>query len=152
MKSYLEWEASILPQVKGDALWRVEAYRLSLFVADLCWEDTTKILATDDARRRGLADQLYRATCSVGANIAEGFGRSSGKEKAHFYEYALRSARESRDWYHKVRHLLPESIHPHRTEQLTQIINLLIKSIPTTRTSTIREETITYSIDTDPIP
>jgi len=152
MKSYLEWEATILPQVKGDALWRVEAYRLSLFVADLCWEDTTKILATEDARRRGLADQLYRATCSVGANIAEGFGRSSGKEKAHFYEYALGSARESRDWYHKVRHLLPESVHPHRTEQLTQIIKLLIKSIPTTRTSTIKEDIITYSIDTDPIP
>jgi four helix bundle protein len=149
MKSYLEWETTILPQVKGDALWKVEAYRLSMFVADLCWEDTTKILATDDARRRALADQLYRATCSVGANIAEGFGRSSGKEKAHFYEYALGSARESRDWYHKVRHLLPESVYPHRTEQLTQIIKLVVTAIPTTRTSTIREDTIAYSSDSD---
>lgn len=151
MKSYSEWEASILQQVKDDVLWRVEAYRLALFVADLCWEDTTKILATDDARRRALADQLYRATCSVGANIAEGFSRSSGKDRAHFYEYALGSARESRDWYHKVRHLLSESVYPHRTEQLTQIIRLLLSVIRDQRTRTIREDLATYSADTDPV-
>jgi four helix bundle protein len=130
-------------------LWRLEAYRLALFAADLCWEDTTKILATEDARRRALADQLYRATCSVGANIAEGFGRSSGKERAHFYEYALGSARESRDWYYKVRHLLPESVYPHRTEQLTQIIRLLLAVIRDQRTRTIREDGTIYSTDSD---
>ncbi|MFN8404533.1 MAG: four helix bundle protein [Anaerolineales bacterium] len=38
----------------------------------------------------------YEAVGSVGANISEGYSRSSGKDRARFYEYALGPARESR--------------------------------------------------------
>ena len=72
----------------------MKAYRLSLFLADLAWEDVTKLAA--DTRAVKVADQLYRAVGSIGANLAEGYGRHSGKERAHFYEYSLGSARESR--------------------------------------------------------
>ena len=53
-----------------------------------------------DRRTIGLADQLYRSLGSIGANLAEGYSRGTGKDRAHFYEYALGSARESRDWYY----------------------------------------------------
>jgi four helix bundle protein len=51
----------------------------------------------------GLSDQLYEAVGSVSANLAEGYSRGTGKDRARFYEYALGSARESRDWYFKAR-------------------------------------------------
>ena len=97
---YEEWLATVPDEFKGDALWRVEAYRLGLFASDLGWLDVTKLMR--DRRTLDLLDQLYRALGSVSANIAEGFSRDSHKEKARFYEYALGSARESRDWYYKA--------------------------------------------------
>ena len=41
-----------------------------------------------------LCDQLRRAVISIPSNIAEGFGRVSSKEKAHFIEIAYGSLME----------------------------------------------------------
>ena len=78
-------------EFKGDPLWRMEVYRLSVFAADLAWPDVTRLI--QDQRTISLADQLYRAAGSTGANIAEGYGRQSGKDQARYCEYALGSAR-----------------------------------------------------------
>ena len=43
------------------------------------------------------------AVLSISANIAEGYSRTSGRERAKFFEYANSSAREARDWLFKVR-------------------------------------------------
>ena len=94
---YDEWEATVSILLRGDSLWKVKAYRLALFLADLGWEDTSRLLR--DRRTVALADQLYRAIGSISANIAEGYSRGTGRDRARFYEYALGSARESRDWY-----------------------------------------------------
>ena len=45
--------------------------------------------------RYGLCDQLRRCVTSVSSNIAEGCGRVSLKEKAHFLEIAYGSLMES---------------------------------------------------------
>jgi four helix bundle protein len=42
----------------------------------------------------GLCSQLKRAASSVTSNIAEGFGRSSSKDKEHFYTMATGSLYE----------------------------------------------------------
>ena len=42
----------------------------------------------------GLADQLRRAVCSIPANVAEGSGRDTPEQFAHFLEIAIGSARE----------------------------------------------------------
>jgi len=44
-----------------------------------------------DRRTLGLSDQLYRSLGSISANLAEGYSRGTGKDRAHFYEYALSS-------------------------------------------------------------
>ncbi len=115
----------------GDPPWKSEAYRLALFAGDLPWHDVTKLFS--DGRTIGLADQLYRAVGSVGANFSEGYSRQSPKDQARFYEYALGSARESRGWYYKGRHILTERVANHRMELLTQIIRLLLTIIPAER-------------------
>ena len=48
--------------------------------------------------RYGLIDQMRRASSSVSANIAEGFGRSSNKDKLHFYHIALGSLLETKNF------------------------------------------------------
>ena len=72
------------------------AYRLSLFLMDLAWRDAT---ALDHGIISSVATQLYRAVTSISANIAEGYGRQSGRDRARFYEYALCSTREALVWY-----------------------------------------------------
>jgi four helix bundle protein len=142
---YQEWEEVVPQDIKSDSLWKVEAYRLALFATDLGWQDVTQLRG--DARTRSLSDQRYRALGSVSANIAEGYSRGTGKDRAHFYEYALGSARESRDWYYKARHILSETIVTHRFRLLSQIIRLLLVMVENQRGRTIREETVEYSID-----
>ena len=44
--------------------------------------------------RYGLLTQSRRASSSIGNNIAEGCGRSSDKEYAHFFQIAFGSATE----------------------------------------------------------
>ena len=82
-----QWEAEVSVEIKADALWKVRAYRLSLFLGDLAWQDVTKLMR--DRRTIGIAEQVYRAVGSLGSDIAEGYSRSTGKDRARFYEYAL---------------------------------------------------------------
>lgn len=153
--NFESWERDLPRAITDDPLWRVQGYRLSLFLADVSWRDVTKL--SEDYRTRSLSDQLYRAVGSVGANIAEGYSRNSGRDQARFYEYALGSARESRDWYFKARHILGEEVIAPRLDLLAQIIRLLLKMVPQKRTQTIKEdspiyETIETFAEQDTIP
>jgi len=143
--NYEEWVNSVPEEIKGDSLWKVEAYRLALFAADLGWYDVTKLMR--DKRTLGLSDQLYRSLGSISSNIAEGYSRGTGRDRARFYEYGLGSARESRDWHYKGRHVLGEEVTKHRMCLLTQIIRLLITMVPQQRGRVLREESATYQIN-----
>jgi four helix bundle protein len=144
--NYGEWAESVPGEITGDPLWRVEAYRLALFAAEVGWHDVTKLIG--DQRARSLSDQLYRALGSISANIAEGYSRGTGKDRARFYEYALGSARESRDWYYKARRVLGETVVQHRLDLLTQIIRLLLTMVPQQRGHRLREEDAPYEVAT----
>jgi four helix bundle protein len=140
--NYDSWLKLVPAEMTGDTLWKVEAYRLALFLADLGWHDVTKL--TQDKRMFGLADQLYRAVGSIGANISEGYSRASGKDRARFFEYALGSARESRGWYYGSRHTLGEKVAAHRMCLVTQIIRLLLTMVPDQRSSYLQENSTPY--------
>ncbi len=123
--NYSKWEESVPRVIRDDSLWTVQAYRLSLFLADISWKDAKKL--SGDNCTRSLSDQLYRSVGSMSANIEEGYSKHRSKDRARFYEYALSSARESRGWFYKGRHLLGEKATEHHMELTTQIIKLLKK-------------------------
>ena len=131
--NFEEWLKTVPEVIRGDALWKMEAYRLAVFAGDVAWLDVTKLMT--DRRTLSLSDQLYRAIGSISANLAEGFSRGTGRDRARFYEYALGSAREARDWYFKARHILGEPVTQHRLQFLTQIIRLLLTMVPDQRGS-----------------
>ncbi len=139
---FAEWEEHVPKLIREDSLWSVEAYRLSLFLADISWHDAKKL--SKDTCTRSLSDQLYRSVGSISANIEEGYSKQSSKDRARFYEYALGSARESRGWYYKGRHVLGDAAAEHRMDLITQIIRLLIKMVPDQRGYKIKEDNSEY--------
>ncbi len=142
--NYEAWEKDVPEVIRADSLWKMEAYRLSLFIGDVGWLDVTKLM--QDRRTLALSDQLYRALGSISANLAEGYSHGTGKNRARYYEYSLGSARESRDWYYKGRHILGESVTQHRLRFLTQIVRLLLTMIPQQRQLILREDDELYQV------
>lgn len=142
--NYETWLKEISVHFTGDPLWRIEAYRLALFLTDVGWRDVTKLAR--DTRTLEVSNQLYRGLGSIGANIAEGYSRGGGRDRARFYEYALGSARESRGWYFNSRFVLGDTVAGHRIALVTQIIRLLMMMIPDQRTVTFKEESPDYQI------
>jgi four helix bundle protein len=132
--NYEQWEATVPEVIRRDVLWRMKSYRLSLFLADLSWHDTGEMVR--DRRLISTADQLYRACGKVGACIAEGYSRGTGRDRARFYEYALGSIREARDWYYKSRHCLKADVFSHRIEITSELIRLLLTTISIDRRRT----------------
>ncbi len=140
--SYQEWLTTIPVELTQDPLWNLEVYRLGVFVADIGWEDV--ILLNKNNLTRDAADQIIRALNSISANIAEGYSRSTGKDRARYFEYALGEAREARDRYFKARRILKNEVVLHRIKLLTQIIKILNVFIPVQRKHGIREEKGSY--------
>ena len=133
--------------IRRDRLWSLRAYRLGHWLGDLSWDDATTLHR--DGRTRRIADQLYRAVGSISANLAEGYSRGSGRDRARFYEYSLGSAREARDWYYKARYRLG-ALEPDRIEILTDVIRLLLGLVQKQPGRTLREPGAEYAHDLAP--
>lgn len=142
--NYTEWMRSVPKAITDDSLWRMSAYRLALFLADVAWQDVTALVK--DIRTRELSDQLYRAVGSTSANLAEGYSRGTGRDRARFYEYALGSAREARDWFFKARHVLGEEVSDHRLNLLGEIVRLLLAMVPDQRGAVLKEDEVPYRV------
>jgi len=71
---YEEWARLVPEALTQDTLWKVEAYRLAVFLADIGWNDVTRLLG--DETTVDLSDQLYRSIGSISANVAEGYSRA----------------------------------------------------------------------------
>ena len=125
---YEEWLVRVPESLKKDPIWKFEAYPKALLLFDLVWEDSEKLIR--DTRGREIAKQIVRSAGSVSANIDEGFGRGIDRgEYMQFLRYALGSARETRSWYYKSRHLLTEEVVQHRMDLCSEIIALLVTTI-----------------------
>ena len=97
---------------------------------EAAWQDA-KILSADPVTER-IAGQLYAAVGSIGANLGEGYSRSSGKDRSRIFEFALGSVRESINWYQAGRPVLGEIVSS-RLNDLEEIRRLLLAIIPRER-------------------
>ena len=93
-QDYDAWVLTVPPEITTDTIWRTPAYRFSLFLL-FCAQSDLRWIAAHRATR-SLADQLLRAVGGISASLDEGYSRSSGRERAHFYEYAHSARRASR--------------------------------------------------------
>ena len=68
-------------------------------IADLIW---AQVVQWDDFARDTVGKQVVRAADSIGANIAEGFGRFNFGEKLQFLYYARGSLFETKYWLNRA--------------------------------------------------
>jgi len=73
----------------------LEIYTLSESIADDIW---SIVLTWDYFAKDTVGKQLTRATDSIGANLAEGFGRYHYKENKNFCYFSRGSLMETKNW------------------------------------------------------
>jgi len=71
----------------------LEIYQLAIELSNLAWQAYEKF---DWQTKKVIGDQFIRAIDSIGANIAEGYGRYHHKDKIKFYYNARGSLFESK--------------------------------------------------------
>jgi four helix bundle protein len=120
-----------------DPLARMRAYQLARDLVPDCWTDCDKLRHHPVTEE--LAKQLYAAVGSIAANIGEGYSRSSGKDRARFFEYGLGSVRESMSWYRAAEPVLGKELSTNRLDRLEEIRRLLLSIIPRERGRLIRK-------------
>jgi four helix bundle protein len=115
-------------QVKYLKLNDIEAYRIAFALSNYVW---TIISKWDYFAKRTIGSQFTDAVDSISANIAEGFGRYTKKDKIRFYRISFGSMYESLDWNEKAkaRKLLSDNEYDHifaELQKLPKAINSLI--------------------------
>ena len=105
----------------------LDVYRRALELLEACDEIERQL----PSKRTHLRDQIDRAAGSIVANIAEGAGEFSRKEKARFYRMARRSATEIGAWLDvvKLRQEASEDILECAQRQVEQVVAMLVKLI-----------------------
>jgi four helix bundle protein len=125
--TYEEWETSTPRGIRGDAIWKVQAFRLSSYLAAVADLDAESV--DGQPRLAKAATQLSSAAASIPANIAEGYVRLSPRDRVRYYEYALGSAAEAKSWYISLSRAVPVGVIDARLLTLTSISRLLLKMI-----------------------
>lgn len=102
----------------------LEVYQLSERLSDTIWHT---VLTWDNLAKDTLGKQLIRSADSVGANIAEGSGRNSGKDQLYFLRIARGSLYETKHWLRRAykRNLLT----PNLIDSLKELLDLLIRKL-----------------------
>jgi len=109
----------------------LRVYQLAEEITDLVWE---VVLKWDSFPQSTIGKQLVNSADSIGANIAEGTGRSSFADNRSFVKIARGSLFEAKHWLRRAytRKLLSETeIHSLQKliEELTPKLSAYIKSI-----------------------
>ena len=141
---YADWLVEVPSEITNDPIWKLEVYRLALFAGDIGWHDVHFLVKKP--LMLSVADQLHRSLDSMSVNLTEGYSRSKGPDRARFIEGPLGSARESREWYYKSRHVFTAEVLKHRMGLTTRIVSMLAPMIPHQRKHAIREDQAEYNI------
>ena len=114
----------------------MQAVQITRALLPECWDDAEKLAHNE--LTRSIAGQLYTAMGSILANLGEGYSRSSGRDRAKMFEYALGSVRESMMWYRSSVRILGQETIDKRLDKLEQVRRLLLATIPRERDRVIR--------------
>jgi four helix bundle protein len=114
----------------------MRVYRLARELSVDAWADAERLVGQLITER--ISGQLYAAISSVAVNLAEGYSRSSGRDRARIFEYALGSVRESVNWYRSAEPVLGGETVRLRLDKLEEIRRMLMAIIPRERSRIIR--------------
>lgn len=107
----------------------IDAYKIAFNLSNYVW---SVIAEWDYFAKDAVGRQFVRAVDSISANIAEGFGRYTKKDKINFYRYSYGSIKESLDWNQKAkaRKLITSGQYEHivgELQKLPKLVNQLIQ-------------------------
>ncbi|MDD3679250.1 MAG: four helix bundle protein [Candidatus Shapirobacteria bacterium] len=106
----------------------IKAYQTAFCLSNYVWNLVMKWKLFE---KNTIGNQFTRSVDSISANIAEGFGRYSKRDKIKFYYYSQGSVKESLDWNEKakIRKLLKKEEYQHILQELCNLpkeLNYLI--------------------------
>jgi four helix bundle protein len=123
-------------------------------VADALWK---QVVQWDEFAKDVVGKQLTRAADSIGANIAESFGRYSFGEKLQFLYYARGSLFETKYWLNRVRarglmDVREASGYAENLTSLARQLNAFASGLKTVRAEqpakkSVREPAVEYQVD-----
>ena len=121
-----------------DPLRKMRVYQLADDLMSDCFVDAGSVLKNPITTK--IASQLYYAAGSISANIAEGYSRASGKDRARYFEYSLGSVRETMAWYRSSRPVLDAEVVTDRLDRLEEMRRMLLAIIPRERDRSLRKK------------
>jgi four helix bundle protein len=114
----------------------MRVYQLAVELLEEAWRDAEELSRHPMTIK--VSDQLYSAVGSIEARIADGYSRSSGKDRSRFFEYALSSVRESVTWYRAARPILGVEVTTLRWSKLEEMRRMLLAIIPRERETNLK--------------
>lgn len=107
----------------------IDAYKIAFNLSNKIWD---LVIEWDYFAKDTVGKQFVKAVDSISANIAEGFGRYTKKDKINFYRYSYGSIKESLDWNEKakIRKLISKKEYDYiyiELQKLPKLLNQLMK-------------------------
>ena len=123
-----DWEKTIADYIKKDPLWESLYYRVALYLYDLVWDDCD--ILQKDFKARNNVSQLIRSSGSISANMEEAVGRGVGTpDYIRIMKISLGEIRETRGWYYRSRHALPDKLLEHRYKIVDHLKALVVNML-----------------------
>ena len=99
---------------------KLSSYKKSFDFSNEVW---AHVIKWDFFAKDTVDKQIVRSSDSVSANIAEGFGRFSKKDKVRFYRISLGSLEEAGDWIRKafIRDLISSELNINLTNSINDL-------------------------------
>jgi four helix bundle protein len=115
----------------------IDAYKIAFNLSNYVWNLVIKWERFDSET---VGKQFVRAVDSISANIAEGFGRYSKKDKVKFYRISFGSMYESLDWNEKAlkRKLLKKDEYDYVYSELQKLPKLIHQLINYTNSKLLK--------------
>jgi four helix bundle protein len=138
------------------ALEELKVLKTAEEIADSIWLAVSKWNLFE---KETVGSQISRAADSMGANIAEAYGRYHFLDRSKFLYYARGSLFETKYWVNRAnsRGLIDKQVATALTGELTQLAKQLNALIAITRNQAkkgkaIREDSLSYAVDLEDSP